>query len=78
MQARQFICQILTVSARSFSRTTDYITNYFTKFCFKDLNFLLQQFFNFSQNIYTSCSLFYISMLYEFLDLKIIILPFSQ
>ena len=39
----------------------------FTKLGFKDLNFFLQQFFNFSQNIYTSFSLFYISKLYKFL-----------
>ena len=44
--------------------------NYFTNLCFKDLNFLLQKFFNFSQNICTSFSLIYISKLYKVLDLK--------
>ena len=40
---------------------------FFYKIDFKDLNFVLRQFFNFSQNIYTSFFLFYISKLYEFL-----------
>ena len=52
--------------------------NLITKFCFKDFIFFLQQFFKFSQNIYTSFSFFYIRKLYKFLDFKIILLPVGR
>ena len=48
------------------------------KNCLKELNFFLQQFFKFSQNIYTSFSLFYISKSYKFLNFKIVLLPFGR
>ena len=64
-QAQMFSCEFCEISKNNFSHRTPLVAA-------SDLNFFLQQFFEFSRNIFTSFSLLYIRKLYKFLNLKLL------